>query len=90
MQIDFDKILEIYGESMIELIRDNKDDVIENLKYLYYLEFNDVEDIFERYPGIFICSNKEFVKKMKILINELGYNYVEILETNMDLWGNLE
>ena len=46
--VDFDKISEIYGEEVLREMQENMDEVIKNVNYMYMLEFNDVEDIFER------------------------------------------
>ena len=61
--INFDKISEIYGNDVLILVKENVEDVIKNFQYLINLDFNDVEDIFERYVTIFICSQKEFKTK---------------------------
>ena len=75
MEIDFKKIEQIYGIEMIEEIRDNLRDVNTNVNYLLKIGFNDVEDIFERYAPIFICSNKNFIEK---IINVCKGNNIEI------------
>lgn len=87
--INFDKISEIYGNDVLILVKENVEDVIKNFQYLINLDFNDVEDIFERYVTIFICSQKEFKTKVDKLINKLGIEYVGILESNMELWEEL-
>lgn len=85
MQINFNKIEEIHGMDIINLITENLEDVVENINYMVKLEFNDVEDIFERYVQIFICDNNEFVSKINNFLKKIGNNYVEIIENNLDL-----
>lgn len=87
--MDIEKIKEIYGDSIIELINQNIDDVSMNIKYLKELGFTDVEDIFERYVYIFMEDNSTFKRKINKFINIIGKDYVSILENNMELWGKL-
>ena len=35
MDINFNKIKEIYGNEILNIIKENQENVIENLKYLY-------------------------------------------------------
>ena len=89
MKIDFEKIEEIYGSSVIDEIKNNLSDVLENVKYLAYLRINDIENIFERYPLIFICDQKEFKNKIDKLILKIGINYIDMLDNDMELWEEL-
>ena len=89
MKIDFEKIEEIYGNSVIDEIKNNLNDILENIKYLKYLKINDIEDIFERYPFIFICDKNEFKSKVDKLILKIGINYIDMLDNDMELWGEL-
>ena len=89
MKIDFEKIEEIYGSSVIEEIKNNSKDILENIKYLKELNINDIEDIFERYSLIFICDKNEFKNKVDKLISKIGINYVDMLDNNMELWEEL-
>lgn len=89
MKIDFEKIEEIYGSSVIEEIKNNSKDILENIKYLKELNINDIEDIFERYSLIFICDKNEFKNKVDKLISKIGINYVDMLDNDMELWEEL-
>lgn len=89
MKIDFEKIEEIYGSSVIEEIQNSSKDILENIKYLKELNINDIEDIFERYPLIFICEKNEFKNKVDKLISKIGINYVDMLDNDMELWEEL-
>jgi hypothetical protein len=89
MNIDFEKIKTIYGEEIIKNIVDNKEEIQKNINYLYYLNFNDVENIFERTAPLFIDSNKTFKNKIDNLINRIGNNYVEEIENNLGLLEDL-
>ncbi len=89
MKIDFEKIEEIYGISVIEEIKNNSKDILENIKYLKELNINDIEDIFERYPLIFICDKKEFKSNVDKLILKIGINYIDMLDNDMELWEEL-
>lgn len=75
--VDFDKISEIYGEEVLRKMQENMDEVIKNVNYMYMLEFNDVEDIFEREILLFLYDHDTFKDKLNKLIYKLGLNYVE-------------
>jgi len=85
MEINYNKIVEIYGKDILTLINDNINEIIKNLSYLKELGFQDIEDIFERYPFIFIQDNKIFKDKFNKLITKLGFDYVNIMENNLDV-----
>lgn len=89
MNINFDKIENIYGKDIINNIVMLKEDVINNFKYFVSLSFNDPEDIFERQVPIFVCSNDEFKKKINKLISKLGNNYIEEIENDISLLDEL-
>ncbi len=89
MEIDFNKIEHIYGESVIDSIYDMREEVMKNIEYFYMLGFNDTEDIFERQVMVFICSHDEFKDKINKLINKLGANYVEMVEEDISLLDEL-
>ena len=89
MNINFDKIENIYGKDTINNIVMLKEDVINNFKYFVSLDFNDPEDIFERQVPIFVCSNDEFKKKLNNLISKLGNNYIEKIENDISLLDEL-
>ena len=74
---------------MIEEIRDNLRDVNTNVNYLLKIGFNDVEDIFERYAPIFICSNKNFIEKINNLIKKIGNDYINIIENDLSILEEL-
>ena len=85
MEINYNKIIEIYGKEYLSLINDNIEDVIKNLSYLKELGFQDIEDIFERYTFLFLDSNNRFQDKFNKLITNLGPDYVNIIETNLSV-----
>ena len=87
MNINFNNIRDTYGDDVILSIRDNIDDVNENIDYLKELKFTDVEDIFERYALLFLYTPSEFKERFDELIKRLGNNYVDIIENDL---SNLE
>lgn len=89
MNFNIEKIMEIYGDSTADLISENVDDIVDNLMYLKKLEFDDIEDIFERYVFIFVEDSKTFRKKVNKLISRLGEDYVSVLEENMNMWEEM-
>ena len=89
MKIDFEKINKIYGKDILDGLRDNLDEVNKNIKYLYEIGIECIEEVFERYAPIFICENKDFKNKVNNLVGKLGNEYVEILGENEDYWSEL-
>lgn len=57
------------------------------LKHLRILG-DDVEGLFERCPHFFLNFPKEFARKMEILKSELGTEYIDLIEDNVDLLEN--
>ena len=89
MTINYDKILDIYGESCLVLILENIQNIEKNINYLNGLGYTDTIDIFERYPYLFIKTNTEFENQINSLITKLGINHVDIIENNLDLLEEL-
>ena len=89
MSINLDKIKDIYGLELLDLVKENIEDINNNINYLIYLNFNDIEDIFERYTPIFICGHKEFRQKMAKLVNKIGIDYVDIIENDLGILEEL-
>lgn len=85
LQIDLKAIKEVYGKEIYEIILSNIDIIEKNLKYLRELKFDDYVGIFERCPIIFTYFPKDFKRKFAELVEKLGDNYVEIIESNIDL-----
>lgn len=90
MNINYNKIKELYGIDYLYLIKDNIEDIKLNIDYLYKLGFNDVEDIFERYTFLFIKDNDEFRVMFNKLITNLGSDYVDIIENDLGVLEELE
>ncbi len=90
MEIDLMKLSEIYGVNIVHDINDNLDNFIPNIKYLKKIGFEDIENIIELYPYLFISDNVEFIEKVNKLIKKVGLDYVYHLTTNMDLWGYID
>jgi len=89
MKINLDNIRDTYGDSIVLSIRDNIDDVTENINYIKKLKFTDIEDIFERYAILFLDTPSEFKNKIDNLIKEIGYNYVDIIENDLSILEKL-
>ena len=90
MNINIEKIVKIYGEEYINLIKENIDDIHLNINTLINLGFNDIEDIFERVTPIFINDNKKFIEEINGLIAKIGSDYVNIIESDLGLLEELE
>ena len=89
MNINISKIKEIYGEEILNDIRNSIEDVNKNISYLVYLKFTDVEDIVERVTPLFINDFASFKFKIDSLIKKLGSNYVEQIEEDISLLEDL-
>lgn len=89
MNIDFDNISKTYGEDIINDIKDNIDNVMENINYLKRINIDFAEELFELYAIIFIEEPSLFWEKINALIKELGDNYVDIISDNMFIFEKL-
>ena len=89
MKISLDRIQEIYGESAIYEIKDHLDDVLNNMQYLVSKGFKDVYFILQTNPYIFLYDEKTFKRKANDLFNKLGVEYIEKLEEDFSLWGDM-
>ena len=90
MEINLEKLEEIYGKSLVKEMHDDIENLIENMKYLDKLEFDDIYDIIEVNPYLFIIDNNEFIKRINNLITSLGIEYLQILAEDTSYWGNIE
>lgn len=90
MEINLEKLEEIYGKSLVKEMHDDIENLIENMKYLDKLEFDDIYDIIEVNPYLFLIDNNEFIKRINDLITFLGIEYLQILAEDTSYWGNIE
>ncbi len=90
MEINLEKLEEIYGKSLVKEMRDDIENLIENMKYLDKLEFDDIYDIIEVNPYLFLIDNNEFIKRINNLITSLGIEYLQILAEDTSYWVNIE
>lgn len=89
MNVNFNDLKEIYGEEILEIINNNMDIIESNINTMKELGFTDVEGIFERSVNSFLYFPKSFKEKMDDLIQEVGSNYVEIIENDVSYMENL-
>lgn len=90
MEINLEKLEEIYGKSLVKEMHDDIENLIENMKYLDKLEFDDIYDIIEINPYLFLIDNNEFIKRINNLITSLGIEYLQMLAEDTSYWGNIE
>ena len=88
MQINYNKILELYGIEVFEDIKNSSDIVINNINYLSSIGIIDISEVFERYPYIFLLDNDIFIKNVDGLTKSLD-NYIEDLNNDTSLWERL-
>ena len=89
LNIDFERMKEIYGDEIEEIINENIVIIEKNIQFLNDLKFEDAEGIFEMYPDLFMNFPKEFEEKILELKNQLGENYVEIIENDTSVLENI-
>ena len=89
MNLDMDRINEIFGKSMVLNIRDNQEDFIQNIKFIQSLGYKNVYELVELYPETFLLDSSVFQEKVELLLEKLGVESFEEIEENMDLWGSL-
>ncbi len=89
MKLNLKKIQEIYGNSSIYEIEDHLDIIVNNMNYLVSLKFNNVYSILETNPYMFLYDNNRFKEKVNNLIQKLGVEYIEKLDNDISLWGEI-
>ena len=64
LNIDFERMKEIYGDEIEEIINENIDIIEKNIQFLNDLKFEDAKGIFEMYPDLFMNFPKKFEEKI--------------------------
>lgn len=85
MEINFDKIEEIYGKETLQDIRVNIKRVSNNINYLSLKNLESIDDIFERYTLLFLIEEKDFKNKVDYLFNKYGFQ----IDDNLELWEEI-
>ena len=85
LNIDFERMKEIYGDEIEEIINENIDIIEKNIQFLNDLKFEDAE----MYPDLFMNFPKKFEEKILKLKDQLGENYVEIIENDTSVLENI-
>ena len=82
-EIDKKDITEMYDEYTLNQL--DSDNV--NIIYNYLLEqgIDFAKDIFIERLELFLMDNKEFIEKFEMIKQEIGNNYVEIIEENTEI-----
>lgn len=90
MELDMEKIRDIFGNSILKEIRENKEIFLENISYLMKKSFSDVYELVEKYPYTFLIDPYEFKQKVDNLLDSLGVESFEKIEENLEIWGRLD
>ena len=90
MNVNLEKIREIYGQSTIYDLNDNLDNVIENLSILNKYKFKNIYEMLEMNPYLFLLPSEEFEEKVEKMVKKLGVEYIEKIENNIFIWGEIE
>lgn len=88
--MNIDRLTEIYGESVARVIYNNIDAFTNNIKYLESRGYSNVLDLVQLYPYSFTQDEDEFIEKVDALIDELGIDFVEKINNNYELWGDVD
>lgn len=89
LSVDLEKMKEVFGDEIIEIISDNMDIIEKNVQTLKDLNFDDVGGLFERCPSSFTYFPKDFNSKINKLIEKIGKNYVEVIQNDISYFENL-
>ncbi len=90
MKLDIEKISEIYGENTVYEVKDHIEDIASNMYFLSSIGFSDVFSILETNPYMFLYVPPIFKEKVNNLLDKLGYDYLEKLDNDISLWGELD
>ena len=90
MELDMNRINEMFGDSMILEIKENKEDFVQNIKYVISLGYRDVYELVEHYPETFLLDSVTFEEKVNKLIDSLGVESFEKIEEDIGIWGSLD
>ena len=88
-KFSLDKMKEVYGEEIVEVISYNMDIIEKNIDLLRQLKFDDIDGLFERCPTIFMYFPKDFKEKIEVLIKQIGPNYVEVIQRDISILEDL-
>ena len=84
-KIDLNKMKEVYGDEILEMIENNMDIISENILTMKKYNFDDIEWLFEANPSFFMNFPNQFEEKIKEMIEKIGPNYVEYIQENVDI-----
>ena len=88
LNIDFERMKEIYGDEIEEIINENIDIIEKNIQFLNDLKFEDAEGIFEMYPDLFMNFPKKFEEKiLKLFKCKRHYTTDELHRQAIELAG---
>ena len=79
LNIDINKMKEVFGDEIEDIINENIDIVEKNIEFLKELKFEDAEGMFEMYPELFMNFPKKFEEKILKLKEELGHKPLEVV-----------
>ena len=89
MKWNLEKIQKIYGESIISELKENIEDVIDNMSYLKEKGFTNLSDLVESMPYLFLNPTDIFQEKIDYLEEKWGIEFIEKLEEDFSLWEEI-
>lgn len=85
MKINIQKMKEVYGEEIAEIMIENEENIKANIETLKKYGFKDIEGIIEMYPSVMMNFPKQFKGKVEKLKNIYGENFVNKIENDISL-----
>lgn len=79
IKINYLKIMEIYGEDILNNIKDYESIIYNNIKTMYEYGIYEIEEIIESFFLAFLQENKIFKYNLLKIIKKLGPDYKEII-----------
>lgn len=84
--MDIEKLSKIYGLGIIDIINDNDSLIKNNMNYLTSLGFSCANELFSRYPSLFIFDENDFKTKIDNLVLKTGADYLEVIENDLAMF----
>lgn len=87
-QESLDNVMEVYGNDFLDNIFLKIDLIKKNILIWEDYRLN-YDEVFGRYPELFLLETKTLKEKMKRLLMELGENYQDQLEEDLSLYERI-
>lgn len=82
-------VIEVFGENFFNEIGLDITWIVQNIEIFKKYQIDFYNDIFERYPEIFLLSPKILENKLRKMIHDLGIEYLEKIEEDLSILETL-